>query len=112
MVSATPSSNKCSDVPARHYLPSSCPGAVVKSIADIPQVTLIRRSPSHCRVVIDNPPLNLMGAKFVVQIGKIVTALEADEEVKVVVFESAVRGFFLNHSDFLAEITDLTSLPQ
>ena len=84
----------------------------MKSIADIPQVTLIRRSPSHCRVVIDHPPLNLMGAKFVVEIGKIVTALEGDEEVKVVVFESAVRGFFLNHSDFLAEITDLTSLPQ
>jgi hypothetical protein len=93
MVSATPSFNKNDAASARHCLVSSCPGAVVKSIADIPQVTLIRRSPSHCRVVIDHPPLNLMGAKFVVEIGKIVTALEADEEVKVVVFESAVRGF-------------------
>ena len=32
------------------------------------------------------------------------TALEADEQVKVVVFESAVEGFFLNHSDFLAKL--------
>src|SRR5947208_5095560 len=112
MVSATPSFNKTNAASARHCLVSSCPGAVMKPTADIPQVRLIRRSPSHCRVVIDNPPLNLMGAKFVVEIGAIVTALEAEEEVKVVVFESAVRGFFLNHSDFLAEITDLTSLPQ
>ena len=28
------------------------------------------------------------------------------------VFESAVEGFFLNHSDFLANLEDLTSLPQ
>jgi enoyl-CoA hydratase/carnithine racemase len=85
---------------------------IVKASADIPQVRLIRRSPAHCRVVLDNPPLNLMGAKFVVEIGKILAELEADDEVKVVVFESAVHGFFLNHSDFLAEMTDLTSLPQ
>jgi enoyl-CoA hydratase/carnithine racemase len=32
--------------------------------------------------------------------------------VKVVVFESAVDGFFLNHSDFLAKFEDLTSIPQ
>jgi hypothetical protein len=32
--------------------------------------------------------------------------------VKVVVFDSAVEGFFLNHSDFLAKLEDLTSLPQ
>jgi enoyl-CoA hydratase/carnithine racemase len=30
----------------------------------------------------------------------------------VVVFESAVDGFFLNHSDFLANFDDLTSIPQ
>ena len=28
------------------------------------------------------------------------------------VFDSAVDGFFLNHSDFLAALEDLTSLPQ
>jgi len=29
-----------------------------------------------------------------------------------VVFESAVDGFFLNHSDFLAKFEELTSIPQ
>jgi len=32
--------------------------------------------------------------------------------VKVVIFESAVEGFFLNHSDFLAKLEDLTGIPQ
>ena len=76
------------------------------------QVRLTRKSAAYCRVVFDNPPLNLMGPEFVVQIGAIMAALEADEEVKVVVFESAVEGYFLNHSDFLARLEDLTDLPQ
>ena len=76
------------------------------------QVRLDRVTPSHCRVVLDNPPLNLMGPEFVPQIREIVTALENDDRVKVVVVESAVDGFFLNHSDFLAKFEDLTSIPQ
>ena len=53
-----------------------------------------------------------MGPEFVPQIRDIVTKLENDDRVKVVVFESAVDGVFLNHSDFLANFEDLTSLPQ
>ncbi len=40
------------------------------------------------------------------------TALETDEQVKVVVFDSAVEGFFLNDSDFDAKLEDLTRIPQ
>jgi enoyl-CoA hydratase/carnithine racemase len=84
----------------------------VKSTSESPQVRLTRKLPAYCRVVFDNPPLNLMGPEFVVQFKKIMTELEADEHVKVVVFESAVEGYFLNHSDFLAKLEDLTNLPQ
>jgi enoyl-CoA hydratase/carnithine racemase len=82
------------------------------SITKAAQVRLTRVTPSHCRVVLDNPPLNLMGPEFVLQIREIVTELENDHQVKVVVFESAVDGFFLNHSDFLANPDDLTRIPQ
>ena len=88
------------------------------STTDVPsatkgeQVRLNRVTPSYCRVVLDNPPLNLMGPEFVWQIREVVTALENEDRLKVVVFESAVDGFFLNHSDFLANLEDLTSIPQ
>jgi enoyl-CoA hydratase/carnithine racemase len=75
-------------------------------------IRLNRLSPTYWRVVFDNPPLNLMGPEFVLQLRDIVTALESDEQVKVIVFESAVEGFFLNHSDFLAKLEDLTDIPQ
>ena len=53
-----------------------------------------------------------MGPEFVSEIREVVTALENDDRVKVVVFESDVDGFFLNHSDFLANFEELTSIPQ
>ena len=76
------------------------------------QIHVTRKSPSYWRVTFDNPPLNLMGPEFVLQFQKIMTEIETDEKLKVVVFESAVDGFFLNHSDFLAKLEDLTSIPQ
>jgi enoyl-CoA hydratase/carnithine racemase len=82
------------------------------SVTDPAQIRLDRVTPSLCRVVIDNPPLNLMGPEFVLQIREIIAALENDDQVKVVVFESAVDGVFLNHSDFLANFDDLTGIPQ
>src|SRR6202011_1675270 len=84
----------------------------VPSATKAAQVKLNRVTPSYCRVVLDNPPLNLMGPEFVWKIREIVTTLEDDDRVKVVVFESAVDGVFLNHSDFLANIEDLTGIPQ
>jgi enoyl-CoA hydratase/carnithine racemase len=52
-----------------------------------------------------------MGPEMVRQFQGVIDALEADEQVRVVVFDSAVDGYFLNHSDFLARLEDLTDLP-
>ena len=76
------------------------------------QLRLTRASGVYWRITFDNPPLNVMGPQFVREFREIITAVEADEEVKVLVFDSAVEGFFLNHSDFLADFKYLTSLPQ
>jgi enoyl-CoA hydratase/carnithine racemase len=75
------------------------------------EVRLTRRSPTYWRVTFDHPPLNIFGPETIPQLNEIITALETDEQVKVVVFDSAVEGFFLTHYDFLAKLEDLTSLP-
>jgi enoyl-CoA hydratase/carnithine racemase len=84
----------------------------MNAITATTQMRLAQISTSHWRVIFQNPPLNLMGAQFVREFREIITLLEADERVKVVVFESAVDGFFLNHSDFLSKLEDLTDIPQ
>jgi enoyl-CoA hydratase/carnithine racemase len=75
------------------------------------QVRVARRSPAYWRVTIDNPPINIMGPEMVKQFQEAINALEADRDVRVVVFDSAVEDYFLNHSDFTAKLEDLTSLP-
>jgi enoyl-CoA hydratase/carnithine racemase len=77
-----------------------------------PQIRLSKASPTFWRVTFDNPPLNLMGPEFVLKFREIMSAIETDENLRVVVFDSAVEGFFLNHSDFSVKMEELTSLPQ
>ena len=52
-----------------------------------------------------------MGPQMVKQSQEVMNALEADEQVRVVVFDSAVDDYFLNHSDFTGKLEDLTSMP-
>ena len=78
---------------------------------DAKQIRLDRRSPSYWRVTFDHPPLNIFGPETMPQLNEVVVALETDADVKVVVFDSAVEGFFLTHYDFLAKPEETTSLP-
>src|SRR3954470_9635798 len=75
------------------------------------QIRLARRSPEYWRVRIDHPPLNIFGPEMLPQVNEIITAIETDDQVKVVAFDSAVEGFFLIHLDFLAKLDDLARLP-
>ena len=75
------------------------------------QILLTRRSPAYWRVTFNHPPLNIFGPDAIPQLNEIITALETDAHVKVVVFDSAIQGFFLTHYDFLAKLEDTTGLP-
>jgi enoyl-CoA hydratase/carnithine racemase len=73
------------------------------------EVRLERRSPSYWRVTFDLPPLNIFGPQEVPKLEAVVKSLESDDHVKVVVFESAIEGFFLTHYDFLAKPDEPTA---
>jgi enoyl-CoA hydratase/carnithine racemase len=81
-----------------------------KNVADN-QVRLTRVTPEYWRVTFHNPPYNIYGPTTMPQLDKVVTALETDENVRVVVFESDVPDFFLTHYDFVPPLTDTTGLP-
>jgi enoyl-CoA hydratase/carnithine racemase len=81
------------------------------TVANAGRIHLERRLPSYWRVTFDLPPLNIFGPKNLPQLNEIITSLETDEEVKVVVFDSAVEGFFLTHWDFLARAEDQPIVP-
>lgn len=62
-------------------------------------VTVLQSGPGCVRVVLDNPPLNLFDPDLVADLQHTMTRLEADESVKVVVFESANADYFIAHVD-------------
>lgn len=74
-------------------------------------IRLERRLPTYWRVTFDMPPVNIFGPKHLPLLNDIVTAIETDPQVKVVVFDSAVEGFFITHYDFLAPLEDSLSVP-
>jgi enoyl-CoA hydratase/carnithine racemase len=84
---------------------------ISRKVTSREQISLTRRSLHYWRVTIDHPPLNIFGPETIPQLNEIITALETDKQVKVVVFDSAVEGFFLTHYDFLAKLEETTSLP-
>jgi enoyl-CoA hydratase/carnithine racemase len=78
---------------------------------DSGKIRLVRKSDSYWRVTIDLPPLNIFGPANIPQLEEVVSAIEKDEHVKVVVFDSAVEGFFLTHYDFLAAPEESAKFP-
>jgi enoyl-CoA hydratase/carnithine racemase len=68
-------------------------------------VRLERTSPRIARVTFSNPPVNLISGATVARLAEIVTELDRDSEVQVVVFDSDVPDFFVNHFD-LAAVAD------
>jgi len=75
------------------------------------QIRLSRRSPHYWRVTLDHPPLNIFGPDTIPQLDEVITAIEIDKDLRVVVFDSVVEGFFMTHYDFLAKLEDTTRLP-
>jgi enoyl-CoA hydratase/carnithine racemase len=95
----------------RSHEETTVPEKFNRMVADAKQILLVRPSPHYWRVTLDHPPLNIFGPDTIPQLNEVITALETDTQVKIVVFDSAVEGFFLTHYDFLANLEDTTRLP-
>jgi enoyl-CoA hydratase/carnithine racemase len=74
-------------------------------------VLLTKESPALWRVTFNNPPVNIFGPKTIVQLTEIISAIESDEQLKVVVFDSAIDGFFMTHYDFITDPAETANLP-
>jgi enoyl-CoA hydratase/carnithine racemase len=66
---------------------------------DSPQLRTYRKSDAYWRVTFDNPPLNLLNPDTIEELHDMVGKIEDDTRLKVVVFDSADRDFFIAHYD-------------
>jgi len=63
------------------------------------QLTIDRSRPGLWAITFCNPPINMFLPTTIVELGALMTELEADPSVKVVVFQSANPDFFIAHLD-------------
>jgi enoyl-CoA hydratase/carnithine racemase len=80
------------------------------SSGDKQEYKLTRISADYWRVTIDHPPFNIFGPQSIPMLDQVVTEIERDATVKVVVFDSAVPGFFQTHFDFVPPLETTTSM--
>jgi enoyl-CoA hydratase/carnithine racemase len=73
--------------------------------------SLDRSTPSLWRVTFDNPPINLIDPVMIVALHDLLTEIEEDQRVVVVVFDSADPDFFLAHYDIAADQSAFDALP-
>jgi enoyl-CoA hydratase/carnithine racemase len=76
-----------------------------------PRLALARATPALWRVTIDNPPINLVDPTMIVELNQLLTDIEQDDQVAVVVFDSASPDFFIAHFDIAADPAPLQALP-
>jgi len=74
------------------------------------EVRIERLPPAYWRITFDIPPFNIFGPETIPELNEAITQLETDPQVKVVVFDSAVPGFFLTHYDLVSPLSDTTNL--
>ena len=62
--------------------------------SDPSQFNIDRSYPGRWTITFSNPPINMFVPSTIVELGALMTDLEADPSVKVVVFQSANPYFF------------------
>jgi enoyl-CoA hydratase/carnithine racemase len=87
------------------------PNSRSRLTSERPQIKVEKRTAAYWRVSFDNPPFNIFGPETIPQMEKVVAEIETDPDVKVVVFDSAVPGFFLTHYNFTPPLEESTNLP-
>jgi len=84
---------------------------------------LTKHSPAYWRVTFNHPPVNIFGPKTSPQLNEIITAIETDKELKVVVFDTfksirlgrsqqAKHGFHITNPNGLCSDTALQTQDQ
>src|SRR6516164_9632183 len=64
-----------------------------------PQFNIDRTYPGRWTITFSNPPINIFVPSTIVELRALMTEIEADPSVKVVVFQSANPDFFIAHLD-------------
>jgi enoyl-CoA hydratase/carnithine racemase len=73
------------------------------------QVQVIEETPAYWRVVFDYPPFNIVDATIFKGLQDLLARMDASPSLRVVLFESANREFYLAHFDLTGKTGNITT---
>src|SRR5712671_5407651 len=72
-------------------------------------VRVIEEMPAYWRVVFDYPPFNIVDADIFESLQDLLIRMDTSQDLRVVVFESAIPDFYLAHFDLTGKIGNITT---
>ena len=75
------------------------------------QFSVVENSPSYWTVTFENGPVNLLDADSIDELAELITRIEQDPAVTVVVFDSANPDYFIAHWDVTADKARVAAMP-
>ena len=75
------------------------------------QIRIDKSSPGRWTATFYNPPINLIDLATIGELQQLISALESDPDVRVVVFRSQDPDFFLAHWDVLVDKAKVAAMP-
>src|SRR5712672_1176195 len=72
-------------------------------------IRVIEETPAYWRVVFDYPPFNILDATIFEGLQDLLVRMHASEQLRVVVFESAIPQFYLSHFDLTGKTGNITT---
>ncbi|MGC2154662.1 MAG: enoyl-CoA hydratase/isomerase family protein, partial [Terriglobales bacterium] len=65
---------------------------------------IVEETPAYWRIVFDYPPFNIMDGPMFQSLQDLLARMDASQELRVVVFESAIPDFYLAHFDLTGNL--------
>ena len=70
---------------------------------------VIEETPTFWRVVFDYPPFNVVDDNMYGGLQSLLARLDASPSLRVIVFESAMKDFYLRHFDLTGKLANITT---
>ena len=65
---------------------------------------IVEETPAYWRIVFDYPPFNIMDGSMFQSLQDLLVRMDASQDLRVVVFESAIPDFYLAHFDLTGKL--------
>src|SRR6202030_3161248 len=70
---------------------------------------VVEETPVYRRVVFDYPPFNIVDADIFESLQNLLVRMDTSQNLRVVVFESAIPDFYLSHFDLTGKTGNITT---